>query len=173
MRREGLAATSTLAQRLRRVCGTEGDKRGLFTARRSAPLQIRIQCQGRSVPCVPSVGMAHRQTQATVWAGAKEALSTLSRSGVYMEDPRSAHCTAFCALIFLIFECQHDRTSSTGHGTTGTGESISLRSKQITYTKEKTGRVACNQPGGTSLLGRLLHVVGLLPSGGFCYTLRW
>ena len=34
----------------------------------------------------------------------------------------------------------------------------SLGSKLITYKKEKTGRVACNQPGVTSLLGRLLRV---------------
>ena len=33
-----------------------------------------------------------------------------------------------------------------------------LGSKLITYKKEKTGRVACNQPGVTSLLGRLLRV---------------
>ena len=33
-----------------------------------------------------------------------------------------------------------------------------LGSIQITYKKEKTGRVACSQPGGTSLLGRLLRV---------------
>ena len=33
-----------------------------------------------------------------------------------------------------------------------------LGSKLITYKKEKTGCVACNQPGGTSLLGRLLRV---------------
>ena len=35
---------------------------------------------------------------------------------------------------------------------------VLLGSKLITYKKEKTGRVACNQPGGTSLLGRLLRV---------------
>ena len=29
---------------------------------------------------------------------------------------------------------------------------------QITYKKEKTGRAACNQPGGASLLDRLLRV---------------
>ena len=37
-------------------------------------------------------------------------------------------------------------------------EMNSLGSKLITYKKEKTGRVACNQPGVTSLLGRLLRV---------------
>ena len=31
-------------------------------------------------------------------------------------------------------------------------------SKCITYKKEKTGCVACNQPGGTNLLDRLLRV---------------
>ena len=33
-----------------------------------------------------------------------------------------------------------------------------LGSKLITYKKEKTGRVACSQPGVTRLLGRLLRV---------------
>ena len=37
-------------------------------------------------------------------------------------------------------------------------EMVLLGSKLITYKKEKTGRVACNQPVGTSLLGRLLLV---------------
>ena len=37
-------------------------------------------------------------------------------------------------------------------------ELVLLGSKLITYKKEKTGRVACNQPGGTSLLDRLLRV---------------
>ena len=35
---------------------------------------------------------------------------------------------------------------------------VLLGSNLVTYKKEKTGRVACNQPGGTSLLDRLLRV---------------
>ena len=42
-----------------------------------------------------------------------------------------------------------------------------LGSKLITYKKEKTGRVACNQPGGTSLLGRLLRV----DARGVCWSM--
>ena len=39
-----------------------------------------------------------------------------------------------------------------------TSELNLLGSKLITYKKEKTGRVACSQPGVTRLLGRLLRV---------------
>ena len=38
------------------------------------------------------------------------------------------------------------------------GKLVLFGSKLITYKKEKTGRVASSQPGGTSLLGRLLRV---------------
>ena len=63
--------------------------------------------------------------------------------------------------------------SESPHGSTS--ELNLLGSKLITYKKEKTGRVACNQPGGTSLLDRLLRVddQGVISSkrrGGNHYT---
>ena len=44
------------------------------------------------------------------------------------------------------------------HHTVNNTELKLLGSKLITYKKKKNGRVACNQPGVTNLLGRLVRV---------------